>query len=423
MHEDKVVLTELAHKVREIAEKPIQAERREKWRTLNSLKMERPMLNVNGFMWWDELYPDETTLKCKHPACRTVERELRQRILHDWLNNDTVIEPFVVLKAIYGGNYINTPEMGDLHFCKNTWGVNFERIQSSDGAWDIKPVIEELDDFNKMKAPKHIINEELTSEYEEITNDYIGDIIPVVMDRGPMIRTYCASLLHDLIQLRGYENVLYDLYENPEWLKKVLSFMTDGVLELHNMAERNGDFRSINTFNQTMTYCNELPDPSASCESVKRSSLWNYLESQEFDVVSPAQTDEFCIQYHKLLAQDYGLIAFGCCEKLVNKISILRQFKNLRIIAVNAWTDVWDVMPKYADQIGKDYVISLRPNPSSSLCNGFNADLLQDYLKAAKHCFAGLNYEINLKDVLTIRKDQNALKSWVDMAMDFCESY
>jgi len=420
-NDDKRILRELAFRVQEIAEHPVQNERRDLWRKLNSLKMVRPMVNVNKFMWWQELYPDETTLLCQHKALRPVERELRQRIFQDWLGDDTVIEPFVVLRAVYGSPYIDTPEMGDMYWARNTWGLSFSRIPSDDpdGAWAFDPSLKELRDFDRLLAPRHIIDEERTSEHERIVQDCIGDILPVAMDRGPMVRAYSASVLHDLCQLRGYENVLLDLYENPEWLHRVISFMTDGVSALHDEVERKGDFKLLNTFNQTMTYCEDLPDPAPGNEPVQRSVLWNFLEGQEFDCVSPRLTDEFCIQYHKKIAQNYGLTAYGCCENLTQKIDILRQIPNLRIVAVTPWAN----LRSCAEQIGKEYVLSWRPNPATTLCNGFDKAELMKALKDAKVDAGESHYEINLKDVKTIRRDKVALKSWVDVAMRFTQSF
>lgn len=417
---DREILRPLAEQVRAIAEKPIQAERRELWRKLNSLKMVRPMVNVNKFMWYLELFP-LSDLQCTHPACRAVEIELRQRILQDYLGDDTVIEPFVIIRALYGSPYINTPEMGDLYYCKNSWGVEFNRHDSDEkgGAWAFEPTIKELDDFKKMIKPRHVIDEKTTAEYYDAASCCIGDILPIVVDRGPMIRNYGGSILHDLCQLRGYDQIFYDMVENPEWLHQVMEFMTIGVRDLHESCEKAGDLKISNTFNQTMTYCDELADPDASATPVKRKQLWHFFEGQEFDCVSPAMSEEFCFHYHRIMAKEYGMIAYGCCENLTNKISLLRKFDNLRIIAVTPWADI----KKCAEQIGADYVISWRPNPSNTICNGFNRSELQKMFNAAKEYMSASNFEINLKDVKTIQKNLDNLKQWVDMAMNFAKSF
>ena len=45
----------------------------------------------------------------------------------------------------------------------------------------------------------------------------------------------------DLGCLRGIENFMADMYDNPEWLHKLVKFMSDGILKAHNEAETAGD--------------------------------------------------------------------------------------------------------------------------------------------------------------------------------------
>jgi hypothetical protein len=234
-----------------------------------------------------------------------------------------------------------------------------------------------------------------------------------------MIRTYSGSLLHDLCKLRGYEQMLLDVYENPEWLHQVLGFMAAGVRDLHEQCEKAGDLRLINTFNQTLTYCDELPDPSPDPKSVTRKQLWHFFEGQEFDCVSPKDTEEFCIAYHRMMAKEYGMIAYGCCENLTRKIPYLKRIPNLRIIAVTPWANVAEC----AEQIGPDYVMSYRPNPSEVISNGFDRQYVKRFLKNGLAQAKGCNVEINLKDVKTIRKDVGAMEEWVKTALEVAEEH
>jgi len=418
---DKKILSELAKQVKDVASKPIQSERRENWRKLNSLKMARPMINVNYFMWWQEVYDDASTLKCIHPYARRAERDLLQALFHDRVGDDTVIEPWITIRCVYGAPYINTPDEGDMYYAINTWGLKFSKKEApiEGGAWAFDPALKELDDFRKMVEPFHTIDEQKTVENFAYINEAIGNEIGVVVDRGPMIRTYCGSLLHDLCKLRGLEQMMMDIYDNPEWLHQVLDFMERGVHNLHAQCEKAGDLRLINTFNQTMTYCEELPDPSVDTNPVNRKQLWHYYEGQEFEHVSPGDTNEFCIEYHKKLATEYGMIAYGCCENLTKKIPYLQSIPNLRIIAVSPWANVSEC----AEQIGKEYVMSYRPSPAETLCNGFSKSNFKKYLKQGLRDAGSCNLEINLKDVLTIRKDVNALCEWVKVAQEIAHEH
>jgi hypothetical protein len=74
--------------------------------------------------------------------------------------------------------------------------------------------------------------------------------------------------------------------------------------------------------------------------------------------------DEFLLQYQLPILRSFGLVAYGCCEDLTRKIDMLRQVPNLRHIAVTLVADV----RRCAEQIGRDYVTSWRPNPTDMVC-------------------------------------------------------
>ena len=45
--------------------------------------------------------------------------------------------------------------------------------------------------------------------------------------------------------------------------------------------------------------------------------------------------DEFCVQYEMKWMERFGLVAYGCCEPLHNKIGMLRKIKRLRKISMS----------------------------------------------------------------------------------------
>ena len=74
------------------------------------------------------------------------------------------------------------------------------------------------------------------------------------------------------------------------------------------------------------------------------------------------------LQYQLPILRNFGLVSYGCCEDLTRKIDMLRQIPNLRIIAVPPRAD----LRRNVEQIGTDYVISWRPNPTDVICYGFD---------------------------------------------------
>ncbi len=405
---DIAVLRDLARQYMDIAAKPIQAQRRRQWADHNSLRPVAPLVLATFGMWnvWcREVFADDKML-CRDPFFRDWERTLRMQIFHDSYGDDFIMEPWITLGA--------SQERG----WGNLWGLGLGHIGSGveGGAWKFDPQLKELDP-RKLSAPMHKIDENATAAAQQKLTDAIGDILPVHVDRGPAARGFLSDISTMLIQLRGLEQVMIDMYESPRELHEVLAFMRDGILANQAAAEKAGDLDGAAGQNQCMTYCHELPAPNPATRGVNRKSLWGYCAAQEFTLISPAMHDEFLLQYQKPIIETWGLSAYGCCEDLTRKIDMLRQIKNLRIIAVTPRADV----KRCAEQIGTDYVMSWRPNPADMVCCGWNEGTIRRILREGLAACRGGHVHIHLKDVETLEGDTTRLARWVQIVRDEVE--
>jgi len=185
----------------------------------------------------------------------------------------------------------------------------------------------------------------------------------------------------------------------------------DGILTNQGQAERAGDFSLTSQHNQAMTYAEELEQPRANSGSRQRNDLWGFCAAQEYALISPAFHDEFLLQYQMPIMAHYGLVHYGCCEDLTRKIDMLRQIPNLRSIGVTPRADV----RKCAEQIGKDYVISWRPNPTDMVCTSWDPDRVERTIRGgADACEDGI-YHIYLKDVETVQGEPGRLRRWTQL--------
>jgi hypothetical protein len=395
-HRDVTVMRELAKEYAEICRQPVEDERRELWRRLNSLQTVRPLFNLRFGDWnyWcrEEFGP---RLRCEDPFFRDHELRLRLRLFHATLGDDAVFEPWIAQAA-------------SRIFPKGSpWGVEARRIPSPEpgGACRFDPPIKELADIRKLVKPRHVIDEEKTVRDVDRLRDAVGDILTVCVDRSPGVP---MDLSNDLAQLRGLEQIMYDMIDNPDWLHELLSFLAQGVRDVHEEAEKAGDWRMINSYNQSMPYGGGLSDPSADGAPVPRSRLWCHMSAQELTLVSPAMHEEFMLRYQIPIAGKFGLCAYGCCEDLTAKIDMLRQMPNLRSIAVAPRAN----LGRCAGQIGGDYVISWRPNPAEMICCGAGEDhvhsVIRDGLKATRDCHVA----IVLKDIETVDAHPERLRDW-----------
>jgi len=390
---DIAMLRDLAKRYAELCEKPVQEERRRLWRKKNSLKDVRPLIYVRAFAWQEM---PEAKCKCEDPFFRSYENFFRQMLFHSGFNDDYIYEPWVTVAAV--------------HKCTG-WGLSGEYTFSDEprGSWKYDYPIKELNDITKLRSVWHEIDEKATSEKADRLRDAIGDIITVNVDRGPAYRMWSGDISTTLGYLRGIENFMVDMLDNPEWLHRLVGCLRDGILRTHDQAEAAGDWGLCAHQNQAMPYAEELPDPAANVNGVKRSQLWGYMAAQEFAVVSPRMHDEFLLQYQISILEKFGLVAYGCCEDLTHKIDILRQIPNLRRIAVSPFADV----AQCATQVGRDYVLSYRPSPSDMVGYGFDEDRIRSILKRDFQILRDCHFDITLKDVETVQGDPNRIPNWV----------
>jgi hypothetical protein len=212
---------------------------------------------------------------------------------------------------------------------------------------------------------------------------------------------------------------MIDMYESPGELHRLLTLMRDAVLSAQNAAEAAGDYSLTSQSNQAMTYCEELEPPSANSGPRERRHLWGFCAAQEFALISPQMHDEFLLQYQLPIIEKFGLTAYGCCEDLTKKVDMLRQVPNLRIIAVTPSADV----AKCADQIGRDYVMSWRPNPTDMVCATFNEERIRRIIRDGMEASKGCAVTLHLKDVETVQGEPDRLKRWVEIVRSITDEH
>jgi hypothetical protein len=393
--DNKAVLRDLAEQYAEICADPVQDERRALWRQHNSLKQSRPLIYTRAFAWHEM---PQSRCVCSEPLARGYESFLRQQLFWHSLGDDSIFEPWITVQAVKR--------------C-NGWGVSGERHFSdeSGGSFKIDYPIKELSDIDKLRAPWHEIDESATAAKVEELSDAVGDIITINVDRAPAYRMWTGDISTDLGYLRGIENFMMDMLDNPEWLHRLVQFMSNGILHTHNEAELKGDWGLSAHQNQAMSYAEELDDPAANVNGVKRKDLWVYMAAQELTAVSPAMHDEFILQYQLPILKHFGLVAYGCCEDLTNKIDMLRQIPNLRRIAVSPFANT----ARCAEQIGHDYVLSYRPSPADMVSYSFDETRIRNILTRNLDACRECHVDITLKDVETVECDPERVRNWVNL--------
>ena len=398
MNRDKSILRDLAKRYMEVCANPEQKIRRDLWRKHNSLKDTIPPIYTRAFAWHEM---PESKCVCEDEQFRQHENFFRHRLFWDSLKDDSIFEPWITVPAVYR---------------QTGWGLDIERNYSGveGGSFKIDYPLKRPDDIKKLRVPCHEINEEQTSANSKRLKEVIGDLITINIDRAPFYRMWGGDLSTALGNMRGIENIMMDMYDNPAWLHSLVGFMSKGILKVHNEAEKAGDWGLSAHENQAMPYAEELPDPAPNVNGIKQQKLWAFMAAQEFTAISPDMHNEFLLQYQLPILRHFGLVSYGCCEDLTNKIDMLRQIPNLRRIAVAYSADA----ARCAEQIGRDYVLSYRPSPADMVSYNFDETLIRKIisrdLKACRRC----HVDITLKDVETVGRDPDRVGRWVKVTRE-----
>ena len=403
-------IRELAKKTREFALSDEMERRRRLWTDHNSLCFSRPPIYIRSVPFGE--YLKEGDLLCRDPKLRSLERRLLLNQYYMQLADDTIMEPFLTVRAV-----VDVDPVGVYGLPAGLTGK-----EGNIRAAAFKPSILEEDDVKKLHVRSYAVDEEATKRRVEWHEEVLDGILDVAVDRQASLCCMWSNDISTLLaKLRGLEEIMWDAYDRPEWLHDLVAWMRDRILEHIDQTEQAGGFRLCNHQNQAMPYCRELEAPSASGKSVSTKQLWGYMAAQEFTTWGPDMFEEFMFAYQKPILERYGLVAYGCCEDLTRKIPIIKQLKNLRRIAVSPFADVG----KCAEQIGGDYVLSWRPNPSSACSFGVDEDFVRQDVRRVmdicdqNHCV----WDVTLKDLETTGGDPTSIVRWTQIIREELEKH
>ena len=401
---DRKVIRDLARRIAEIAELPIQAERTRLWKALNILKPERPMIVHNALGRGELEICPESSLRCKDENLRKLEWYMRFKISrHVWAHDDYPIT--------------NVYNVGWGEIYDSDFGVKESYTTSESGGFRWDPPIKKYSDINKLRPAKLEVNRKQSQQKLEFMQDLIGDILEV--RRGGVERVRC-KLSRQLIVLRGFEQFMIDLYEAPELVHELMSFLRDEMIRELEYYERENLF-CLNNGPENWTNCggmatnDELPGKEYDPNHVRMKNMYIWGESQESVGIGPEQFDEFILEYQLPILNRFGLVAYGCCEPPDNRLDLLiNKIPKLRWVAVPTWSN----RKLAAEKLQDKYVYSYKPQPSHITQPIPDWDAaekeIRETLTIAKEW--GCCVALDLKDAATFCGEIDRVTKWTDIA-------
>jgi hypothetical protein len=429
---DRGLIRDLAGQVAEIAALPVQQETISLWKALNDLHPVRPMVHLDGIPWHEMDVDGELTLRTTDPFCRGVENMLR-RTLYQWrhMRADMVVEPVIVMPRV-----ISMDGFG-ISVHDATLAIDPDNDVVSHAFGD---QLRTEDDVAKIRAPTVTLHEAETADLEARAHDLFDGILPLRMqgwlpeaNQWPALAVQpgtkalvsgmwpdgsgnLAYGLWDLIVMwRGAENTLFDLADRPEFMHKVMERLLTAHLAMLDQIETLGLLgHSQGLIRSTGAYTDELPAEGFDPAHPRTQDVWTSGMAQILTAVSPTMFKEFEIDYAVRWCERFGLVYYGCCEVLDDKMAFVRQIPNLRKISMSSWVDV----ARGAEEIGQDFVFSRKPNPAFVAGDSWDVavverDLRDTIERCARH---GTPLELILKGISTVRRQPQRLWEWAATA-------
>jgi len=324
---------------------------------------------------------------------------LKEIFWQEQIQDDRVCCPVVAVQHIYN---------------ESGFGIEKELIRNEDtGAYFNKCVLKDYDDLSRLAYRKMEIDQIKTDRLLSVAHDVFDGILDVCLVN---VWWYSFGLTSTAIELRGFENFLLDIYDYPDELHALMRFLSDEEMNRLDFLEKNG-LLSLNNGGEFMGtggygWCDELPGKPYDPVHIIPQNMWGYGESQETVSTSTDSFNEFVLPYQLPMLSRFGLNAYGCCEPLDKRISLIRKkIPRLRKITVSPWSDVKFM----AEEIGKDYVYCWKMNPSFIAQEHINEEEIR---KSAREAFTvtkeyGCPVEVLMRDVRTLSgKKENAIR-WV----------
>lgn len=404
--DERELLRTLASRYMEIATLPVQAEKRDLWKALNRSKMERPMVVIDQLPW-NELDTDGfLTCRIGDPFWRGIEWGLKSTIYRwEHFPVDMVVEPFITIpKSIHSTGY-------GLQIQEHT------KATEADNSVVSHQFINQLrteEDIEKITDIRLTHREEESRLWLEAAAQVFDGVAPVRQSSGYQFH---LGVWDYISMLMGVENIYLDMMDRPEFIHKIMERMTRSVLagikDANDLKIHND---TINTCHCSYIYTDELLPDFGQGKGPVSGNSWAFGLAQLFSSVSPAFTDEFEIPYITRMAEPFGMIYYGCCDRLDDRLDLVKKIPHVRKISCSPWSD----RKAFAEKIGPEIIMSNKPTPAFLATDSLDEDVVRKDLRRTIDIARvnQVNLELILKDISTVRHQPERLTRWAEIAME-----
>jgi len=402
---DIKVLRKLADAYMKIATLPIMKEKISLWKALNRGQMQRPMVCIDQLPW-NELIVDKS-LVCviDDPYWHKVEWELRRNI-YQWNHFpvDMVVEPYITIPmVIHNTGYGLSASRDVIRLSEGTTAASSH----------FNPVLTEFEDIEKIRDMQITVDTAKTQEVWDEANHIFGGIAPLMQSHGMQFH---LGVWDYLTMLMGVENAYIDFIERPDFLHACMERITRSTISGIEQANALAIHDDIaNRCHCSYIYTDELlPDCGQGKGPLSKNS-WAFGLAQLYTAVSPELMDELEIPYISRMAEHFGMIYYGCCDRLDDRLDIVKKIPHVKKVSCSPWSN----RKNFAERIGTELIMSNKPTPAIIADSTVNWDAVKDDLQLTVDLAKAnnVNLEMILKDISTVARQPERLTQWADIAM------
>ena len=350
---DKRIIRDLAKKQYEYSQLEVMKQRANEWLLHNTFKGKRPMIHLELGTFQHEIIPQ--LLKLESIEGRNIETSIYSNFLNYELFNDDMIVP-----DYYGIGWNKYFRLFDAEIIsKHSTNINGNSLGHK-----FNYVINDLEeDFPKFKKTVFGINKKETIERKNYFEELFGDILPVKITADALY----SVPTQDIVHLMGMENMFISMYDCPDTFHAFINQITKDYLSYFKFLENENLIMPTIGREElgqgSLCYTDELPGFDIyGTRKFTTKDIWGFMDSQETVGISPAMFEEFIFPYYKKVAQQYGMLSYGCCEP-VDSIwdNCLSKLDNLKKVSISPWCNE-EFM---ADRLkGKKIIYHRKPSPN-----------------------------------------------------------
>jgi hypothetical protein len=419
MNKDITRLRELAKQTREIAEDPVQEQNKKLWTAVNDKKMIQPLAMTRDYGLDQVSYEDELKCIIEDDELRYHEIRLLQ-LIYQWkhLRCHTVTEKWILCEPVTEETSCGIP--GYKVYESEEWF----RMKNTKDAKHFDPIFKSMDDVKKIVPIEIKYDKQATKKKVDRLNEIFDGILPVYPRGRPLL---ACNPYDAMIRVMGIEETMLAMMDNPEFVKAFTKRYIDVFIGHQKKLEELGLINYTN--GSTLAgrggygFTSLLPQaaPDKGIMGAKTKETWGIIADQILTSVSPSMSQEFGFDMEKPFAEMFGLVYYGCCERLDHKIDGVLSLPNIHKISCSAFSKT----EEFFEKVGDKAVVSVKLKSMRLAHPTWDKEAVRQELidlcnYARKY---NCNFEVNMKNIINIGKGPYRLWDWCKIAVEVLDNY